>query len=115
VSYPDVQLYIDGTSVPGAERGPISTTEEAIGNIACAGRADLDRALDAVQRDFSTWSRVLAFERFTVMRRAADLLRSRIEDIAMLVTLEQGKPARTPGVQQLVVKEPVGPVAASTS
>jgi acyl-CoA reductase-like NAD-dependent aldehyde dehydrogenase len=45
----------------------------------------------AVQRGFSTQSRVSAFERFTVVRRAADLLRSPIEDIAMPVTLEQGQ------------------------
>jgi succinate-semialdehyde dehydrogenase/glutarate-semialdehyde dehydrogenase len=79
------------------------------------------------------------------MRRAADLLRSRQEDVARLLTLEQGKPlaesraemaaaadiidwfaeearrtygrvipARAVNVQQLVVKEPVGPVAAFT-
>ena len=79
------------------------------------------------------------------MRRAADLLRSRVDDIARTMTLEQGKPlaearvetlaaadvidwfaeegkraygriipARVPGVTQMVLREPVGPVAAFT-
>jgi succinate-semialdehyde dehydrogenase/glutarate-semialdehyde dehydrogenase len=146
--YPDVQLYIDNVWGPGSGK-PIPVvnpaTEEVIGTVACAGPVDLDRALDAASRGFAAWSRVSAFERSKLMRRAADLLRSRTEDIARLLTLEQGKPlvesraeiaaaadiidwfaeearrtygrvipARAANVQQLVVKEPVGPVAAFT-
>ncbi|MBO1908080.1 NAD-dependent succinate-semialdehyde dehydrogenase [Microvirga sp. 3-52] len=146
--YPDVQLYIDNVWGPGSGK-PIPVlnpaTEEVIGTVACAGPDDLDRALDAASRGFAAWSRVSAFERSKLMRRAADLLRSRTEDIARLLTLEQGKPlvesraeiaaaadiidwfaeearrtygrvipARAANVQQLVVKEPVGPVAAFT-
>src|SRR5262249_28766467 len=94
---------------------------------------------------FKTWRKVPAFERYKIMRKAADLLRSRADDIAKIMTAEQGKPvleakmetlagadvidwfaeegrraygrvipARADGVYQLVVKEPVGPVAAFT-
>ncbi|MFG1399983.1 NAD-dependent succinate-semialdehyde dehydrogenase [Roseixanthobacter pseudopolyaromaticivorans] len=147
--YPDVQLHIDGVW-RDAEHGrsiPVlnPATEEQIGTVAHASRADLDAALDATAKGFKVWSKVSAFDRSKVMRKAADLLRERADGIARLMTLEQGKPlaearaetnaaadiidwfaeearraygrvvpARAPGVYQLVIKEPVGPVAAFT-
>ncbi|OXI33361.1 NAD-dependent succinate-semialdehyde dehydrogenase [Burkholderia aenigmatica] len=145
--YQDVQLYIDGTWRNGADGHTIDVlnpaNETVLGTVAVAARADLDAALDAAQRGFATWRRVSAWERATVMRRAAQLLRERAPDIARLMTLEQGKPlaeargealsaadlidwfadegrraygklvpSRIPGSYQMVIKEPVGPVAA---
>ncbi|MEO8836024.1 MAG: NAD-dependent succinate-semialdehyde dehydrogenase, partial [Caldimonas sp.] len=91
------------------------------------------------------WKRVSAYERSKIMRKAANLLRDRVDHVARLMTMEQGKtiaeakaeilngadtidwfaeegrrtygrviPARAEGIYQLVVKEPVGPVAAFT-
>jgi len=146
--YSDVLLYIDGVWQPGRGK-PIPilnpANEDTIGTVACADQDDLNRALDAAARGFAEWSRISAFERSKLMRRAADLLRDRQEDVARLMTLEQGKPltesraetaaaadiidwfaeearrtygrvipARSVNVQQLVVKEPVGPIAAFT-
>ncbi|GGC72031.1 NAD-dependent succinate-semialdehyde dehydrogenase [Chelatococcus reniformis] len=147
--YPDVQLFIDGTwrDAEDGRRIPVlnPATEEEIGTVAHASRADLDQALAATVRGFSTWSRTSAYERAKIMRKAADLLRARAAAIAPLLTQEQGKPlaealmetnaaadvidwfaeearraygrvipARATGIYQLVVKEPVGPVAAFT-
>lgn len=147
--YPDVQLLIDGTWCKAASGKTIPVvnpaTGEQIGTVAHAERADLDRALEAVQKGFNTWRKVSSFDRYKVMRKAAELMRARAESIAPLLTLEQGKPvgeakmealaaadlidwfaeegrrtygrtipARSAGVYQLVVKEPVGPVAAFT-
>ncbi len=147
--YPDVQLLIDGAWCKAASGKTIPVvnpaTGEQIGTVAHAERADLDRALEAVQKGFNTWRKVSAFDRYKVMRKAAELMRARAEAIAPLLTMEQGKPlgdakmealaaadlidwfaeegrrtygrtipARTAGVYQLVVKEPVGPVAAFT-
>ncbi|MBR0665662.1 NAD-dependent succinate-semialdehyde dehydrogenase [Roseomonas hellenica] len=120
-------------------------TEEVIGKVAHASTDDLDEALEAAEAGFATWRKVSAFERSKLMRKAADIFRSRADEIAKLMTLEQGKPlpeakmevlagadvidwfaeearraygrvipARAEGVYQLVVKEPVGPVAAFT-
>jgi succinate-semialdehyde dehydrogenase/glutarate-semialdehyde dehydrogenase len=146
--YSDVLLYIDGVWQPGRGK-PIPilnpANEDTIGTVACADQDDLNRALDAAARGFAEWSRISGFERSKLMRRAADLLRGRQEDVAWLMTLEQGKPltesraetaaaadiidwfaeearrtygrvipARSFNVQQLVVKEPVGPIAAFT-
>jgi succinate-semialdehyde dehydrogenase/glutarate-semialdehyde dehydrogenase len=147
--YPDTQLYIDGAwgASAAGRRHPVvnPATGAVIGQFAWADRADLDRALEAAAKGFATWRKVSAYERSKIMRKAASLLRERVETIATYMTMEQGKtlaeakaeimngadtidwfaeegrrtygrviPARAEGVYQLVVKEPVGPVAAFT-
>ena len=147
--YHDVLLHIAGEWRPARSGRTLPVlnpaTEEVIGTVAHAGRDDLDEALDAAARGFAAWRRVSAYDRAKLMRKAADILRSRADAVAKLMTLEQGKPlpeakmetlaaadiidwfaeearraygrvipARAEGVYQLVVKEPVGPVAAFT-
>ncbi|ARO13425.1 succinate-semialdehyde dehydrogenase / glutarate-semialdehyde dehydrogenase [Ketogulonicigenium robustum] len=147
--YHDTLLLIDGTWRAALDGRTIPVvnpaSEEVIGHVAHAGTADLDLALDAAQRGFDVWKAVSAYDRSKIMRRAADLLRERAADIAVLLTLEQGKPlaqskmevlgaadtidwfaeegrrtygqvipARAPGVLQITIKDPVGPVAAFT-
>jgi succinate-semialdehyde dehydrogenase / glutarate-semialdehyde dehydrogenase len=147
--YQDVSLFIDGAWRAAASGRSLQVvnpaTGDAIGTVAHAERADLDRALEAADKGFRAWRKVSAFDRSKVMRKAANLLRDRADAIAPLLTMEQGKPlpeakgevlagadvidwfaeearrtygrvipARTEGVYQLVVKEPVGPVAAFT-
>jgi succinate-semialdehyde dehydrogenase/glutarate-semialdehyde dehydrogenase len=148
-SYPDTRLLIDGEwcdAASGKTQDVINpATGQAIGKVAFAATADLDRALDAAQRGFEAWRRIPANERAATMRRAAGLLRERAADIARILTLEQGKPfveargevlagadiiewfadegrrvygrivpSRNLAAQQLVLKEPLGPVAAFT-
>ncbi|MGP8232099.1 MAG: NAD-dependent succinate-semialdehyde dehydrogenase [Methylovirgula sp.] len=147
MDYPDVQLLIDGKWRAGAAGRTIPivnpATEEVIGHVARAEIADLDAALAAAEVGFALWRNISAFERAKVLRRAGDLLRERLERIASLMTLEQGKPlsearievlaaadtldwfaeesrraygrvvpARASNITNLVLKEPVGPVAA---
>ncbi|HWB49781.1 MAG TPA: NAD-dependent succinate-semialdehyde dehydrogenase [Stellaceae bacterium] len=147
--YSDVLLFIDGqwTKAAGGRTIPVvnPATGEPIGTVAHAEKPDLDRALEAADKGFRQWRKVSAFDRSKIMRKAANLLRERVDAIAPLLTLEQGKPlpeakgetlagadvidwfaeearraygrvipARAEGVYQLVVKEPVGPVAAFT-
>ncbi|GAA4125559.1 NAD-dependent succinate-semialdehyde dehydrogenase [Aminobacter aganoensis] len=147
--YPDVKLFIDGkwSDAEGGKTIDVTNpaTNEVIGKVASAGKGDLDRALAAAERGFKAWRKVSPFDRAKVLRRAAELMRERADQIATLMTQEQGKPigearmeilssadlfdwfaeegrrtygrvipARAPGIQQLVVKEPVGPVAAFT-
>jgi succinate-semialdehyde dehydrogenase/glutarate-semialdehyde dehydrogenase len=147
--YPDVQLLIDGvwTKASAGRTLPVvnPATGETIGTVAHAERADLDRALEAAAKGFQVWRKVAAFDRSKLMRKAANLLRDRLDAVAQVLTLEQGKPlieakgeilvaadvidwfaeearrtygrvipARAEGIYQLVIKEPVGPVAAFT-
>jgi succinate-semialdehyde dehydrogenase/glutarate-semialdehyde dehydrogenase len=148
-SYSDVKLYIDGEWREGSDGRQIDVvnpaTGEVIGRVAHATTADLDAALAATERGFQVWRATSAFERYKIMRKAAELLRERADGIARLMTQEQGKPlaeargetlaaadtidwlaeegrrtygrivpARAAGVEQRVVRQPVGPVAAFT-
>ena len=149
MSYSDVLLHINGTwrKSHSGQTIPVlnPATEEEIGTVAHADKADLDEALEAAEKAFKAWRAVAPFERAKVMRKAADLLRERSDRIANLLVQEQGKtlveakgevmsgadvidwfaeegkrtygrviPARAPGVYQMSLREPVGPVAAFT-
>ncbi|MBN9265496.1 MAG: NAD-dependent succinate-semialdehyde dehydrogenase, partial [Hyphomicrobium sp.] len=52
---------------------------------------DLDKAIKAAEKGFATWRKVSAFERSGIMRKAANLVRERADDIARVLTMEQGK------------------------
>ncbi len=67
-------------------------TGATLGQLPHATTADLDRALDAAAEAFPKWRAVPAFERGRIMKRAADIMRERAEQIARLATLEMGKP-----------------------
>jgi len=95
-NYPDVQLLINGKWQAAAEGETIPVinpaTEATIGHVAKATRADLDAALSAAASGFEVWRKTSAFERYQCMRRAANLLRDRADHVAMLMSMEQGKP-----------------------
>src|SRR5918911_2671802 len=147
--YPTVELHVAGAwrGASSGETLPIlnPATAEPIGTHPVATRDDLDAALEAAQRGFKAWKAVSAYDRYKIMRRAADLMRERVDENARILTLEQGKPlpeakmeaaaaadiidwfaeegrraygrvvpGRAEGVMQIVIKEPVGPVAAFT-
>ncbi|WP_176085543.1 NAD-dependent succinate-semialdehyde dehydrogenase [Martelella sp. HB161492] len=94
--YPDVELFINGQWRPARSGKTIAVldpaTEDVIGTVAWAEKQDLDDALAAADQGFSVWRATSAFERGRIMRRAADLLRERCDDIAVWMTREQGKP-----------------------
>ena len=96
MTYSDVSLMIDGAWTKGANGRTIPivnpATEEVIGQLAHAEKADLDRALAAADKGFRQWKKVSAYERYKIMRKAADLMRQRLEDICQIMTMEQGKP-----------------------
>ncbi|MCC2611635.1 NAD-dependent succinate-semialdehyde dehydrogenase [Neorhizobium sp. Rsf11] len=95
-TYPDVKLFINGEwrDAIGGETIPVidPATEEVIGKIAHARKADLDLALEAADKGFKIWRDTAAFERSKLMRKAADIMRSRVDEIAFMMTREQGKP-----------------------
>jgi len=94
--YSDVSLLIDGGWRPAVSGKTLAVlnpaTGDPIGNVAHAEKADLDLALAAAQKGFAAWRKVSAFERYKVMRKAADNLRARADEVATQMTMEQGKP-----------------------
>jgi succinate-semialdehyde dehydrogenase/glutarate-semialdehyde dehydrogenase len=94
--YSDVSLLIDGGWRPAVSGKTLAVlnpaTGDPIGNVAHAEKADLDLALAAAQKGFAAWRKVSAFERYKLMRKAADNLRARADEVATQMTMEQGKP-----------------------
>src|SRR5215470_13090487 len=94
--YSNGNLFIDGAWRPAISGKTLPVlnpaTGDPIGNVAHAETADLDLALAAAQRGFAAWRKVSAFERYKVMRKAADNLRARADEVATQMTMEQGKP-----------------------
>ena len=88
--------YIDGQWVEAESGRTISVdnpaTGEIIGTVPKLGAAETRKAIDAAQRAFRPWSKKTAKERAQVLRRWFDLMMSNQEDLARLMTLEQGKP-----------------------
>ena len=86
MTYSDVSLMIDGAWTKGANGRTIPVinpaTEEVIGQVAHAEKSDLDRALAAADKGFKQWRKVSAYERYKIMRKAADLMRQRLDEIA---------------------------------
>jgi succinate-semialdehyde dehydrogenase/glutarate-semialdehyde dehydrogenase len=94
--YAHIDLFIDGAWRPAAGGKTLTVlnpaTGEAIGTVAHAETADLDAALAAAEKGFAAWRKVSAHDRYRLMRKAADILRGRADDVARLMTMEQGKP-----------------------
>ncbi|WP_102960074.1 NAD-dependent succinate-semialdehyde dehydrogenase [Mangrovicella endophytica] len=94
--YHDLDLFIDGAWRAAANKATRTVldpaTEDAIGTIAAATEADIDAALSAAERGFQIWRRTGTWERAKLIRRAADLIRERVETIATVMSLETGKP-----------------------
>src|SRR5438552_15566615 len=88
--------YVDGAWVEGTGTGGIDVdnpaTGEIIGTVPKLGRAETRQAIDAAARAFPAWRARTAKERATVMRRWFDLMMANQDDLANLMTIEQGKP-----------------------
>ena len=93
--YSDLKLYIDGQWLNGEGRKGEDVVNPATGKVLAqlphASKADLDSALGAAQKGFQVWKSTSAYERGKIMRKAADLLRERVEQVATAQTMEQGK------------------------
>ena len=145
--YPTVAMFIDGnwvSSRPAWCQVHNPSTGAVLADVPAATAADLDRALAAAEKGFEIWRKVPLAERSRILQETARLTRLRKDEIAAVITLEQGKtfadakgeveraatfldwdsqqlfrtygrivPTSAP-LHQLVVKEPIGPIAAFT-
>jgi succinate-semialdehyde dehydrogenase / glutarate-semialdehyde dehydrogenase len=117
-------------------------TGDTLAELSLATADDLDEALAATAIGFAKWRAVDVNDRAAILHKVAGLIRERAESIAVLLTTEQGKPlaeartetlscaaqfdyfaeeakrsygrvlVRPTGQRALVLKQPVGPVAA---
>ncbi len=84
----DWALASDGRTI--AVEDP--STLQIVATIPHVGPADLDRALAAAEREREAWARTTGWQRSALLRAAARGIENRLDDIAALLTEEQGKP-----------------------
>jgi succinate-semialdehyde dehydrogenase/glutarate-semialdehyde dehydrogenase len=67
-------------------------TGEAVGEVPALGAAETRRAIEAAARAFPAWRSMLAKERAAILRKLFELMIANTEDLALIMTAEQGKP-----------------------
>lgn len=94
------RLYIDGSWVTSASRDadriPVDNpaTGEVVGHVPKGVQADVDAAVDAARRAFGAWSTTAAKERAEKLRALSSSLRTRVDELATVITGEVGTPIR---------------------
>ena len=88
--------YIDGKWIE-ADNGATLTvrnpaTGESIGTVPALGAAETRRAIEAAHKAQGPWRAMLAKERASILRRLFDLMLANTDDLAVIMTAEQGKP-----------------------
>jgi succinate-semialdehyde dehydrogenase/glutarate-semialdehyde dehydrogenase len=88
--------YVEGQWIQSASGQTIAVdnpaTCEIIGHVPKLSGAETRQAIEAANRAFPAWSKKTAKERAAILRRWFDLMMANQEDLARLMTLEQGKP-----------------------
>ncbi|MGA4543323.1 aldehyde dehydrogenase family protein [Uniformispora flossi] len=91
-------LFIDGKFTEAADGGTLKTvnpaTEEVLSEVAVGGEADVDRAVKAARKAFRAWSALPGSERAKYLFRIARLVQEHARELAVLETLDNGKPIR---------------------
>ncbi len=67
-------------------------TEEIIGKASKASSEDVNKALKSAEKGFAVWKKFSPWDRASIIRRIADLMRKKNNDLAKWMTLETGKP-----------------------
>ncbi|MFG1860229.1 aldehyde dehydrogenase family protein [Microbispora bryophytorum] len=95
---PSYGLFINGEWVEPQSEARHKTvnpaTEEVLAEVAWAGEADVDRAVQAAAKAFPVWSAMPGAERAKYLFRIARLIQERARELAVLETLDNGKPIR---------------------
>jgi succinate-semialdehyde dehydrogenase/glutarate-semialdehyde dehydrogenase len=90
------KAYVDGEWIDAdsGETFPVDNpaTGETIADVPRLGAAETRRAIEAAAAAFPGWSGLVAKERARILRAFADSMMAHQEDLAVLMTLEQGKP-----------------------
>ncbi|MBK7663788.1 MAG: NAD-dependent succinate-semialdehyde dehydrogenase [Sterolibacteriaceae bacterium] len=90
------QAYLDGVwcDADSGETAPVSNpaTREQLGTVPMMGAAETRRAIDGARAAQKAWAAKTARERGVVLRRWFDLMMANQEDLAQILTAEQGKP-----------------------
>jgi len=91
-----MQCYVDGGWIDADDRATRTVsnpaTGVAIGTVPVCGGAETRRAIEAADRAFPAWRDMLAKERCAIVRKWYELMLAHANDLALILTTEQGKP-----------------------
>ena len=92
------QLNIGGEWVDASDGATLDSfcpaTGEKLSTIADATREDVDRAVEVAWKAFETWGKTDKTERAAILNKVADIIEENAEKLALLETLDNGKPIR---------------------
>lgn len=90
------QCFVDGTWIDGAQGHRLHVinpaSNEPIGSVPALGCVETALAIAAANRAWPAWKAMTAEQRSRLLRRWHDLIVEHHRDLAMIMTLEQGKP-----------------------
>ncbi len=92
------KLYIDGKWVNSSEGKTYDTFSpvngEKLATCEEASKSDIDKAVLAAKKAFTTWKHVGVYERAAILNKIADIMEANKEHLAMVETYDNGKPIR---------------------
>ncbi len=98
MTYGEARMLINGTWTQSAATRGFAVINPATGavieEVADGGRAEADAAIDAAHEALPAWRATTAYERSAILYKAYHLMLERREELARLMTTEQGKPLR---------------------
>jgi len=90
------QAFVGGAWCDADDGQTIAVTNpangETVASVPHMGAAETKRAIDAANAAWPAWRKLPAKERAAILRRWSDLMLENADDLALLMTLEQGKP-----------------------
>ncbi|GAA2394554.1 aldehyde dehydrogenase family protein [Nonomuraea africana] len=93
---PSYGLFINGEFVSGSSsfKTVNPANEEVLAEVAVASSDDVDRAVQAARKAFGVWSAMPGAERAKYLFRIARIIQERARELAVLESLDNGKPIR---------------------
>ena len=88
-----MRMYIGGEWVDRDEKIPVTNPYDnsVIDTVPRAGIEDVDAAIASAARGAAVMAKIPGYQRFQMLRKAADLLEERVEEFGRTITLEEGK------------------------
>jgi acyl-CoA reductase-like NAD-dependent aldehyde dehydrogenase len=88
-----MKMYVAGQWIDKSQKIEVRNSYDGsvIDTVPRAESADIDRALQSAERGARAMAKLTSHERWTILRRAADLLAARVDELGTLISKEEGK------------------------
>ena len=88
-----MKMYLSGNWVDRDDKMPVRNPfdQSELDTVPRASAADVDAAVTSAARGSEVMGKMPAYERYMILRRTADLMAERAEDLAQTITKEEGK------------------------